>query len=259
MVRSLKLNDPSHEIHVSCDDYSFNYLDGNFKNVVCYKNDRLTEGNHVKNSEVENANFIENINQKFEHSINLLKKFDGPIIWCDVDHIFLNPIDENIKSLSKIVDACISPHSTNNFNNEAVVGFFNCGFAIIKSLAFLEHWYEIYKNISISGLYFEQKPLEIAARRFVTCNLPINYNIGWWRFVHPHPENHGKNLQFLDGKILFYGLDVVNFHIHICNNDIHSVNTTHVSNAILKALQYRGKSSDIELLHYIGWIKNESI
>ena len=51
-------------------------------------------------------------------------------------------------------------------------------------------------------------------RNFVSVNLPINYNIGWWRFNRPTTEARLQLLNVVDDKVMFGNRPAINFHVH---------------------------------------------
>ena len=51
-------------------------------------------------------------------------------------------------------------------------------------------------------------------RNFISLNLPINYNIGWWRFNRPNTQGRIELLKCVDDKIYFGNKPAVNFHVH---------------------------------------------
>ena len=88
----------------------------------------------------------------------------------------------------------------------------------MRSNALFDMHLEMSKRHEELGMFYEQQPLQFASYPFVTVNLPINYNIGWWRFNQPTTTNR---LQFLrsDGKqILFGDMPAVCFHAHTLKN-----------------------------------------
>ncbi len=112
------------------------------------------------------------------------------VLFLDSDIFFVNPIDEKVLELftNKSIDAFLCPHATFNHSNEAKVGFFNAGMYCTSSRRFLGAWMDINNKAYENNLYGDQKPLELIYNNFVTVNLPINYDIGFWRMNEQH--NH---------------------------------------------------------------------
>ena len=63
-------------------------------------------------------------------------------------------------------------------------------------------------------MYYEQQPLQFSSYNFLTANLPINYNIGWWIFNEPNTHHRMNFLSIKDNSIYFYGLPAICFHVH---------------------------------------------
>ena len=152
---------------------------------------------------------------KFDASKLLIENF-GHALFLDSDMIFVNEIEQKILELfeNKNVDAAICQHMTNNWPIEAKHGLYNGGMFHVKNLNFLEQWINLSKNYKQYNFYFEQQPLEYVQRNFVSLNLPINYNIGWWRFNSEQTKSRLNQLRIEENKIMFGNLPAVNFHVH---------------------------------------------
>jgi hypothetical protein len=190
-------------------------------------------------------NFSTIIDVKFRHAELLLKSGIEAILWCDCDHIFLGKIG-NFNSNSA---AYLTPHYSNNFADEGVVGFYNCGFVYIKTIDFLVEWYRLFAKRDQLNLYFEQKALELAAKKFECSILPINYNVGWWKFMNSRFEGNGSYLDLYRG--LLYGLPIVNFHFHFFGENNHSFSASEFRQIVFAILNSRGATPDLELLQFI--------
>ena len=102
---------------------------------------------------------------------------------------------------------------TNNLTLESNVGHYNGGMFCSRSKKFTRQVVDLSSNPN-NGLYLDQQAMQFAAYEHTIVGLPINYNIGWWRFN----ENFTKQrleLIATDGKnILFNGNKAVCFHVH---------------------------------------------
>jgi hypothetical protein len=242
---------------IACDSYSFEYLNKNYKNIECAEYSFLKDGDHVENEQEKNSNFETIIQIKFEHTIKVLTKYQKQILWCDVDHVFINKLEEFVYEDKN--DACVTPHFSNNFANEAEVGYFNCGFVIIKNIKFLEYWYELYKRRKELNIYYEQKALELTCKKFRTTNLPISYNIGWWKFMNLKYEGNSKFLETTDREILFFKNKAINFHFHIFKKSNHCYDQNQSIGMLINLLKQRARTEDMITIYEIERLKNENI
>jgi hypothetical protein len=115
------------------------------------------------------------------------------------------------------IDAILCPHMTNNLGLEAQVGHYNTGMFSLRSKKMLEEHVALSSNPN-NGFYTDQQAIQFAAYEHVVLNLPINYNIGWWRFNEKHNSNRLDFLHVKDNKIKFGNLDAVCFHVHTLKN-----------------------------------------
>jgi len=177
------------EFYLAVDDFCYDYLHENFKDVKCFKLIKTEDADHVSESPQQQADFIEIIKAKFSVAKEAFKDSNF-IFWCDVDHIFFNPMEPHILELidKKLVDAAVSPHHSDGFADEKTVGYYNCGFVLISNPDFLATWEDLFVRHKQLGLYYEQKPLEVTTELYNTITLPINYNVGWWKFLGPNAQ-----------------------------------------------------------------------
>ena len=146
-------------------------------------------------------NWMKVMMTKFDVMNTLIDNF-GHGLFLDSDMIFTNPIEERILKAfdNPHVDVCICQHMTNDWQNEAKHGLYNGGMFHIKSKSFITQWRSLSRNYKKYGFYFEQQPLEFVQRNFISLNLPINYNIGWWRFNRPSTQDRLNLLNLVDDK-----------------------------------------------------------
>ena len=258
MRKTFHLHHPSSEIHVACDDYCYNYISGNFKKVVAIHKSSLKDGNHVSGDEAEKKSFINVIDEKFKLAKQLNPSPSNPVLWCDVDHIFVNPIEDSVLESAKYFDAALTPHCTDGAGDEPTVGFFNCGFCLIFSEDFLDKWHQYYTDHEKYNLYYEQKPLEVVTRFFKTLNLPIGYNFGWWKFLSPR---FGGNLAKIKPipTISWEDQPIISFHFHMFKEGNHAFNKKHLEDFVLELLRQRGLKEDLATLCEIDRLLNEDI
>jgi len=202
------------EWYISCDEFVKENIE---QSEMIHSHHLIEDDNcdHVINDEQQNENFTKLILTKFDICTEGLKHHPF-VLLIDNDMIFTNPIDDGIIKLlaDKSVDACVCPHMTDGYGDEKITGYFNCGMAFISSQEFIDHWATLTSNHKKLGLYYEQKPLELVLKAFVTCNLPMNYNIGWWRFLTPQTEKRMNLFNIQDQRLYFGKLPAINFHTH---------------------------------------------
>ena len=205
-----------HEVEwfVSTDEFAFNELK-QFSNVNCLNLIKTDDCSHGTNDPVKNRLFLELVMTKFD-AVKLAIKKHGYGLFIDADIFFTSPIEDRVLELMKNseIDAILSPHMTNNLGLEAQVGHYNVGFFSMRNIEYLNlHEAMSWKHKEF-GMYYEQQPLQFSSYSFLTTNLPIYYNLGWWRFNEKH--THGRlNLLTTDGtNVLFDGKKAVCFHVH---------------------------------------------
>lgn len=203
------------EWYISCDNFAKKELEKLYKNINCFELIKSSDADHNIGSSIQKENFMKIMLTKFDITRIALAK-ENSILYMDCDMVFVNPIEEKIISLfeNKNIDAFICQHMTNDWQNEAAHGLFNAGMFHVKNINFINEWENLSKNYKKYNFYYEQQPLEYVQRNFVTLNLPINYNIGWWRFNRPSTQNRLELLNVKDDKIFFGKNPAVNFHVH---------------------------------------------
>jgi hypothetical protein len=200
--------------YLSVDEYTFSKLSP-YKNIRLQKLVKTDDCSHGTNDPVKNRLFLELVMTKFDAMKAAISDY-GYGVFIDSDIFFTAPIEDRVLDLMKnpSIDAVLSPHMTNNLGLESQVGHFNVGFFSMRNLEYLKLHQEMSWRHKELGMYYEQQPLQFSSYNFLTVNLPIYYNVGWWRFN----ENHSKvRLNFLveDGKdVYFDGNKVVCFHVH---------------------------------------------
>jgi hypothetical protein len=202
------------EWFLSCDQYCYDH----FKNseLKCFLMIESDDCDHNLLDEAKRNNWMKVMMTKFSICKKALTQDDTGVLFLDCDMVFVNPIEQKIQNLfkDKNIDAFICQHMTNNWQNEAKHGLFNAGMFYANSIDFLNAWENLSKRYKELNMYFEQQPLEYIQRNFVTVNLPINYNIGWWRFNIPQTRGRLDLLETVDDKIKFGNFNAVNFHVH---------------------------------------------
>ena len=258
MKKSLEIN---HDVNfnVACDSYCFDYLDRNFTNVECEQIITSNGADHVRGTESEKNDFIQIIKSKFDIAKKTLASSDF-ILWCDVDHFFVNKFDDNVLRLcqNKSIDAALTPHFSDGFADENTVGYYNCGFVFISNLDFLNMWSELFDRHKELNIYFEQKPLELTTQSFTTLTLPINYNVGWWKFMGASGQARQQSIELKD-TIKFMNRNLINFHFNFFKETKHGYNQESFRRTIKQLLQARGKTQDFVLIHEIQRLENEDI
>jgi hypothetical protein len=199
---------------LSCDQTAYDKFK-DLENVECLNLIETDDCDHNIDDEEKKDNWMKVMMTKFDACATAIKKH-GHVLFLDSDMLFVNPLEDEILELfdNKNIDAAVCQHMTNNWEVEAKHGLYNGGMFHIKSMDFLSAWVSLSKDYKKYGFYFEQQPLEFVQRNFVSLNLPINYNIGWWRFNSPSTQNRIHNLQIKDDSIWFGNRPAINFHVH---------------------------------------------
>jgi hypothetical protein len=200
--------------YISTDEHAHERL----KDVPGVKSLRLVKTDdcsHGTDDPVKNRLFLELVMTKFDAMKSAIDSH-GWALFVDSDIFFTGPIEDRVLGLMRNpdIDAVLSPHMTNNLGLETQVGHFNVGFFSMRNRSYLEQHAQMSWCHKELGMYYEQQPLQFCSYPYLTVNLPINYNIGWWRFNEQHTQGR---LEFLghDGKSLtFGGLPAVCFHVH---------------------------------------------
>jgi len=205
-----------HDVHwfISCDDVVEKYYKDAFK-VETLRVIDTDDCDHNVQSEEKNSNWMKVMMSKFTVCRAALDKYDF-CFFLDSDMVFLSPIEDRVLQLlkNKSIDALISPHMTNNVQIEANHGYYNAGMFAVTNNRFLDVWENLSKDYKKYNMYFEQQPLEFIHRTFLTANLPIHYNLGWWRFNLPQTQDRIKMFNDRDGELYFGDDKAVNFHFH---------------------------------------------
>ena len=248
-----------HTYNIACDEYCFKYLNNRFENVGCVLCLDIEDGSHTTHKQKDLSSFKNIINAKFQVAIKTKEETEDMILWIDVDHLFINPIDEYIYTDKN--DAIITPHYSNGAANEMSVGFYNCGFAFINNIDFLKEWYRIYLIHDQLNIYFEQKSLEFACKSFRATILPINYNFGWWKLLDNRIEGgHGAHFwidSFAD--LYVYNKKVINFHFHFFKPSQHDFDQKAFSDRVIEVIKNRNRQEDRKTLEEISRLTNENI
>jgi hypothetical protein len=201
--------------YICCDEYSFKQL-SSFNNVELFvftANDSLS--NHNSNNKAERQAFLDIILNKFKAIEECLKK-EKFVLFLDSDMLFSNSLEEKVFNLleNNLVDFITSPHYTNNLSIENQYGFYNVGMFALNDINNIISWKQLTKDHEKLNLYYEQKPFELIMKNFLSVSLPINYNIGWWRFNQESTKDRLKQISLIDDEINFGKLKAINFHFH---------------------------------------------
>jgi len=255
MRKTFSLYHPDDSIHALCDKYCYDYLNGNFRNLIAILDSEINDGEHVSGNKDNLKPYLDILSKKFDLCLSLGATPEDPIFWCDVDQIFVNPIEKSIIEGSKYYDAIVTPHYSDDFADEKTVGFFNGGFNIICNPDLFKVWKHLYDRYEELNLYYDQKALEVALRSFKTLNLPINYNFGWWKFMSP---KFGGNLRRISSgdDIKWESKPIVSFHFHWFKDVTHSFDRDGLKNIFSSWLSDRGRKEDQETLMEIQFLNN---
>ena len=202
--------------YVSCDkdvkDHLHQY--DNVKTLVFETEDTVSD--HNSQDPQSRKQFLHIILNKFVALEKALEE-NNYCIFLDSDMLFLNTVDSALIEIlnNKTIDFLVSPHYSRDPLNEDKHGFYNVGMFGLKDPANLTQWKYLTENCEKFNLYYEQKPFELILSNFYTLNLPINYNIGWWRFNNQRTRDRLNQLNLVDDEIMFGKLSVINFHFHV--------------------------------------------
>ena len=199
---------------ISCDMPAYErYKD--VENIRCLQLIDTDDCDHNLASPEQKDNWMKVMMTKFDAVKALMESYDRAL-FLDSDMIFVGPIEEEILHLfdNRDIDAAICQHMTNNWPVEAKHGLYNGGMFHMRSPEFLSTWIELSNDYKKHNFYFEQQPLEYVQRNFISLNLPINYNIGWWRFNTPQTQKRLSLLHMRGDTVYFGTRPAVNFHVH---------------------------------------------
>jgi len=202
--------------YVGCDQYSYNYLK-KYNNIQAIQYDmKDNQSDHNSNNKENREQFLKIILNKF-NILEVALKENSYCLFLDSDMLFLDKIDNNIINLIKNtpVDFIVSPHYSRDPMNEDKHGFYNVGMFALKDPSHIKQWRYLSENCEKFGLYYEQKPFELILSNFNTLNLPINYNIGWWRFNNQRTQSRLSQLSLANEQVMFGDLPAINFHFHV--------------------------------------------
>ena len=206
------------EWYISCDQYVSDAL-SNFKNVSAHRLIESDNCDHNSTCPIQQDNFLKVVLTKFDICEAAIEDHGG-VLFLDADMLFLNPIEDKMLSLfgETHLDGVLSQHMTNNWKNEERHGYYNVGMFFLRNTSLIENWRYLAQNHRQLGMYYEQKPLEYVQRNYITANLPIYYNIGWWRFNETYTRDRLEKLHLKNEKIMFGDNEAVNFHFHVYKN-----------------------------------------
>ena len=199
---------------LSCDTPSYEKY-SNEENIKCLNLIETDDCDHNVGDADMKDNWMKVMMTKFDVAKASIEKF-GHVLFLDSDMVFVNPIEDKVLEIfdNHTIDAAICQHMTNDWQNEAQHGLYNGGMFHVKNLKFIESWRTLSENYKKYNFYFEQQPLEYVQRNFLSLNLPINYNLGWWRFNRPQTQQRLNQLSLQNDKIYIGDLPAVNFHVH---------------------------------------------
>jgi lipopolysaccharide biosynthesis glycosyltransferase len=199
---------------ISCDQEAYEKY-SNVSNITCLKLIESDDCDHNIGSPEQQDRFMKIMLTKMDATSAQIERH-GHALFLDSDMVFVGPLEKKILSAfqNPDIDACICQHMTNNWQVEAKHGLYNAGMFHVKSADFIKQWKNLSRNHKEHGLYYDQQPLEYIQRNFVSLNLPINYNIGWWRFNSPQTRARLDLFRVEDDCVFFGKAPAVNFHVH---------------------------------------------
>ena len=199
---------------ISCDEDAYDKYN-KVKNITCLKLIESDDCDHNIGTPEQKDTWMKVMMTKFDVITASIQEH-GHGLFLDSDMIFVGPLEAKVLSAfeNPDIDACICQHMTNNWQVEAQHGLYNGGMFHIKNMDFVHRWKNLSRDYKKYGFYYEQQPLEYIQRNFVSLNLPINYNIGWWRFNSPQTRSRLDMLHVEGHALQFGAAPAVNFHVH---------------------------------------------
>ena len=237
---------------ISCDDAAHSkYKD--VDNMKCLRLIETDDCDHNVASDIQKDNWMKVMMSKFD-AVSALMSDHGHALFLDSDMVFVNPIEKEVLNIfvNKDIDACICQHMTNHWQTEAQHGLYNGGMFQVKNEDFISEWKKLSRDYKKHGFYFEQQPLEYIQRNFISLNLPINYNIGWWRFNRPNTKARLGLLKIVDGKIFFGNRPAINFHVHTLREIGYQNFGQFLVNKISELIKESDNENYKELLEFLG-------
>ncbi len=246
--------------HVSCDQVSADYL-SRYQNIKTYTfevNDEISD--HNSTLPAHRAQFLNIIMNKFAVLEKCLE-VNSHAFFIDSDMLFVGPLDHQAVNLldEKRIDFVVSPHYSRDPMNEDKHGFYNVGMFALHDSENLKQWKYLTENCEKLGLYYEQKPFELVLSNFSALNLPINHNVGWWRFNNPRTNKRIKQLKLENDRIFFGSLPVVNFHFHVFKEPGGYNPGSFLVKKVLEMLEDSNLPAYKEILQYYETLSKEAI
>jgi hypothetical protein len=186
-----------------------------FDNVTLLNNIQTDDGSHDTNDPEKNRIWMNLMMTKFD-ALRAAHRDHGYAFFLDTDIFFTAPLEERVVDAMRdpLIDAVLSLHMTNNPVIEGQYGYYNGGFFSVRNLELLEKHADMSRRHKELGLFYEQQPLQFASYPYLTVTVPINYNIGWWRFNEPHTRDRLQLLRADGTQIWFGDRPAVCFHAH---------------------------------------------
>jgi len=244
---------------VSCDKEIYDKIryDANVDAILNIHVER--EGDHVTGTDEEAKSFNDTTFTKFESCRFSIEKY-GYALFLDSDTFFVNPLEERFFGTVENDDIQLmaSPHYSDNAVSTTDTGFYNSGMFVIKCEEILDRWQVLSFFQKDLNLYFEQKPLEFIVREHFVVDLPLNYNLGWWRFNSAMVHDRLKYLKLRENKIYIGDYPVVNFHVHMLKELRYGNMGDFLKIKILNLLEKSKNSKYTDLFEYYTTLEGES-
>jgi len=214
------------EWFISCDAYTYNALLGK-DNINLIQSIHIDDKLCEQTPKGKNPIFYEITSHKIDGVIEGIRK-NGYGLFLDCDLLFTNPFDDKFINLlqNKNIDAVVSPHMTNWPSIEGKVGYYNTGFFGISNINLAYDYKNLCSKSQEYNLYYDQQPLQFACYNYLIASVPINYNIGWWRFISKSfnketahsimmNDNDYESICLQDDNIFYKGKPAIFFHAHM--------------------------------------------
>ena len=117
------------------------------------------------------------------------------------------------------------------------------------NLDFLETWEDLFQKHKELGLYYEQKPLELTTQLYHVITLPLNYNVGWWKFLGPNAQTRWDSINLKGQDLEMLNNPLINFHFHYFRDNNHAFDQQAFKQSVKDIFSKRGKKGD-DLIFY---------
>ena len=167
-------------------------------------------------------------------------------LFLDSDIVVCAPID----GIDKTKQLGLSPHYIRKSDTDKY-GFYNAGVLWTNQKSLPEKWRELVPE----SRFFEQACMELLPATFSSFELPIQYNMSWWR-LHQSDEPASKIATYFSpgkGQILYKSNPIRFVHTHFLQRKVDAA-TSSFNSLIMNLMLQAGMYKELTI---IGRIMNE--